>query len=336
MCLEEIKMSVKVIIADSHAHSCLLRAVVAEGHAPQYSLFAKRSLTIVHEEPAGSRVAGNVNVWPSVFVQIYGHHGHAITLGGLRDACRPADVGERSIAIVPVQRMLSCWQSARSTFHGNAFPIAIGVFSRNWRMFERETDVVGDEQIKVPVTVVIQEATSGSPSRLLVQKPRGFGHIAESSVAIVAIEDILSVVSAKDIFKAVVVVVSDANRGSPIGRSQASLFRDISECPVTIVLIEPVGRVDRRTFQPCPREQENIHPAVIVIIKESTAAAGGLQDVLLALNTSIDHRRVQPCGRSHIDKVCVETAPRSGLPGQGLRGMGRNTLRKQSFRSRSQ
>src|SRR2546422_9167230 len=32
----------------------------------------------------------------------------------------------------------------------------------------------------------------------------------------------------------------------------------------------------------------------IFLIKESTAAAGGLQDVLLALDTSIDHRREQP------------------------------------------
>src|SRR5438876_7937925 len=244
MCLEKIKMSVKVIIADSHSHSCLLRAVVAESHAPQCSLFAKRSVMIVHEEQTGSRVASNVNVWPSVFVEIRRHHRHTVALGSLRDACRPADVGERSIAIVPVQRMPPCWQSARSTFHGNAFPIAIGVFSRNWRMFDGETDVVGDKQIKVPVTVVIQEATSGSPSWLLVQKACGFGYIAESSVAIVAIEDILSVVSAKDIFKAVVVVVSDANRGRPIGRAQASLFRDISECPVTIVLTEPLGQLD--------------------------------------------------------------------------------------------
>src|SRR5256884_5484087 len=149
MRLEEIKMSVKVIIADSHAHSCLLRAVVAEGHAPQYSLFAKRSVTIVHEEQTGSRVASNVNVWPSVFVEIRRHHGHTVALCSLRDAGRPADVGEPSIAIVPVQRTPSCWQSARSTFHGNAFPIAIGVFSRNWRMFDRSEEHTSELQSRL-------------------------------------------------------------------------------------------------------------------------------------------------------------------------------------------
>src|SRR5204862_6409674 len=107
MCLEEIKMSVKVIIADSHAHSCLLRAVVAEGHAPQYSLFAKRSVTIVHEEQTGSRVASNANVWPSVFVEIRSKHRHTIALRGLLDASPTAEVCERSIAIVPVEQMTS-------------------------------------------------------------------------------------------------------------------------------------------------------------------------------------------------------------------------------------
>src|SRR5438046_10004192 len=126
MCLEEIKLSVKVIIADSHAHSCLLRAVVAEGHAPQYSLFAKRSVTIVHEKQTGSRVASNVNVWPSVFVEIRRHHRHTVALCSLRDAGRPADVGERSIAIVPVQVLASCWQSPRSTFQRSVYAITTG------------------------------------------------------------------------------------------------------------------------------------------------------------------------------------------------------------------
>src|SRR6266849_3525267 len=230
-------MSVEGIIANPHAHPCLFRAIITEGHPPQYALLAKRPIMVIHEEQAGSRVASNVNVWPSVFVQIRRYHSHAVTLCDLSDASLLTDVGKCSVAIVLIQRMPSCWQPARSAFDGNAFPIAIGVLSGNRRMFERETHIVGDEQVKVPVKVVIQETASRSPSRLTVQKPSSLRHIRESSIPIIAVENILSEVAAKNIFKSVVVVVPDADSRSPTYRVQAGLFRNVSECPVTMVLV---------------------------------------------------------------------------------------------------
>jgi hypothetical protein len=116
----------------------------------------------------------------------------------------------------------------------------------------------------------------------------------------------LSEIGTENILEAVVVVVADANRGGPTGRSQAGLLGDISECAVAIVLVKPVCRPGGRGIQANAREEKNIHPPVIVIINESTAAPGGLQNVLLAFYPAIDHRRMEASRGCHIDKMRVE------------------------------
>ena len=65
MRLEEIKVTVEVVVADADAHSGLLFAVVAKSHAAQDALFAESAVVIVHEEQAGSGVAGDVNIGAS-------------------------------------------------------------------------------------------------------------------------------------------------------------------------------------------------------------------------------------------------------------------------------
>ena len=54
---------------------------------------------------------------------------------------------------------------------------------------------------------------------------------------------------------------------------QAGLIRDVGERPVTIVLVEAVGGAGRSAFEAGAGEQEEIHPAVIVVVDERTAAA---------------------------------------------------------------
>ncbi len=214
----------------------------------------------------------------------------------------------------------------RSALDGNALPVAVGVRPGDGRVLEREAHVVGDEQVQVAIPVVVQEAASGSPARLGVQEPRRLRHVREGSVAVVPVEGVLPEAGAEEIFEAVVVVVPDADSGSPTHGTQAGLFRDIGERPVTIVLVEAVGRARRSAVEAGAREQEDIHPAVVVVVDERTAAARRLQDVLLAFDASIDRRRVQPGGGSDVDEVCVERAPGRGLPGQGLGGVSGNAL----------
>src|SRR5205823_4142382 len=70
MRLEQIEVSVQVIIADANPHARLLHAIVAQGRTAQHAFFAKSSVTIVHEQKTWSGVASDIDVLPSVFVKI--------------------------------------------------------------------------------------------------------------------------------------------------------------------------------------------------------------------------------------------------------------------------
>src|SRR5271154_3443376 len=151
-------MAIEIVIADSNAHPGLLFSIVTEGYAAQHTLFAKGTVVVVHEKQAGSRIAGYIDIRPTVLVEVGRDHGHAVRLRGFRNSGFLADVGERPITIVSVQQMPSSWQTSRAAFDWNALPIAIRVLARGWRMFHGETDVVRDKQIQVAIAVVIQEA----------------------------------------------------------------------------------------------------------------------------------------------------------------------------------
>src|SRR6266566_815166 len=114
-------MPVQIVVAKSHAHSRLFRSIVAQGHAPDHTLFPKSSAVIVYEEQAGSGVAGYVDVRPAVFVQIGCNDGHAVAFGGAGHASLLTYVGEGSVAIVAVQAVSPRGQPARSAFHRNTF-----------------------------------------------------------------------------------------------------------------------------------------------------------------------------------------------------------------------
>src|ERR1700757_2996924 len=113
--------------------------------------------------------------------------------------------------------MVAGRQAARTALHGNAFPVAVHVFSGDWGVLEGEAHVVGDEQVEVAVAVVIHKAATRAPAGLVVPQPGRLGHIGEGAVTIVAEEAILAVVRAEDIFESVVVVVADTHSGSPSG-----------------------------------------------------------------------------------------------------------------------
>src|SRR6266851_1021711 len=133
--------------------------------------------------------------------------------------------------------MPSCWKSARSAFNRNSFPITVRVLSRDRRMFDGETDVIRNKQVKVSITVVVQEAASRSPSRLVVQETRGLCYVGESAVTIVAVENVLAEVGTKNIFVTVVVVIPNAHAGGPTNCPEPRLFRNVCKRSVTIVLV---------------------------------------------------------------------------------------------------
>ena len=69
MSLQDVEMSVQIVIADTDTHARLFTAIVAKGHAAHNALFAKSSIVVIHEQQAGGGVARDEDVRPAVFVR---------------------------------------------------------------------------------------------------------------------------------------------------------------------------------------------------------------------------------------------------------------------------
>src|SRR5215469_18340697 len=184
--------------------------------------------------------------------------------------------------------MLACGQAARTAFDGNPFPAAIGVVTRGQGVLEGEADVVGNEEIQMAVAVVVHEAAAGSKSCLIVPKAGRLGHIGERSVAVIAVQGVLSKIGAKYVVKAVVVIVSDRDSTCPSEPVQTRFLCDIRECPVPVILIQPVRCALGSASKTRAGENKQIHPPIIVIVDEGAPASGRLHDVLFALLIAID------------------------------------------------
>src|ERR1700727_3029551 len=230
-------MAVQIVIAHPNAHSRLLHAVVAECHSAQHTFFAERSIVVVHEKQTRGGIAGNKDVGPSVFVEIGSDYRHPIGPRRARNPRLLAHVGEGPVAVVTVSRVSSGGQSARSALNRDALPIAIYVLARHRRVLERETYIVGNEEIEVAIPIVVKETASRSPSRLIVQQPGGFRDVGKRSISIIAIKTVLPEAGAEDILKPVVVVVPDADTGGPAYGTQAGLLGHIRKSTVPIVLV---------------------------------------------------------------------------------------------------
>jgi hypothetical protein len=97
---------------------------------------------IVHKQETRSGIAGDKNIRPAIFVEISRDDCHPVAFSRFCDPSLLADVDKSTVAIVSIQRMYSSGQSDRATFHGDAFPVAIWVFSWHRRVFEGETHVI--------------------------------------------------------------------------------------------------------------------------------------------------------------------------------------------------
>src|SRR4029077_9899939 len=104
------------------------------------------------------------------------------------------------------------------------------------------------------------------------------GDIGKRAVAVVVVEDVLAEVGDEEIVEAVVVVIADADGLPPAGMNEARLSGDVGESTVAIIFVQAIGGLlaGRKAFQTRAIHQENIEPAIVVVIVEGDAATGGL------------------------------------------------------------
>ncbi len=170
---------------------------------------------IVHEQQARSGVAGHINIRPAIIVKIGGDRGQPIAVLRRRDSGCGADVGKRAISFVAVEAVLAVRKPARAAGYRHSHPAAIRRLAGLRGAFQIEVEIVGDKQVEVAVAVVIEESASRAPAVCRLRQTGGLGHVRESAVAVIAIEDVLSPVGDEQIVEAVIVVVADADAAGP-------------------------------------------------------------------------------------------------------------------------
>src|SRR5206468_2606287 len=120
------------------------------------------------------------------------------------------------------------------------------------------------------------EGATGTPACACPRHSGGSGNVFERSVAEVVIQAVASVVGDEQIFPAVIVVVPDADALAPSGGSQPRFHGDIGKSTVVIVAKKVIGGflALRKSFQSSAVDDENIGPAVVVVIEDGDTGAG--------------------------------------------------------------
>src|ERR1022692_831851 len=174
--------------------------------------------------------------------------------------------------------MLPVWQTARAA----KTPLDVtGIGGPCPRYFFRiEGDIVGDEKIQPAVPIVVQKRTASAEPRMRIPQSGFFGDVRKGAVAVVAIQDVLAPTGDEEIFKPVVVVVSNCHAVLISGAEQARAFGNVGEGSVAVVLVETLGGIRRRIAETGTGKHENVDPAVIVVVEEGRPATHGLCHVV--------------------------------------------------------
>src|SRR5260370_1267523 len=135
------------------------------------------------------------------------------------------------------------------------------------------------------VEVVINERATRAPSFAGACDMRLFAGVGAGAVSIVVEENVFAVIGNVKIFEAIVVVIADAHALSPAGVSQAGFFGNIGERAVMVVAVEVARRCTalRQGFQRRAVYDENVGPAIIVVIENGDAGSRRFDDVFFRL-----------------------------------------------------
>ena len=155
------------------------------------------------------------------------------------------------------------------------------------------------------IAVVVHEGAAGSPARLLAGDTSFFANVGEGAVAIVVIQNILTVVGDEEVIEAVVVVIADADALSPTGTAETGFVGDVGEGAVTIVLEEVRARflAFGEAFQTRAVYDKDVEPAVVVVIVEGNSAAGRLEQIFVLVLSAKDGFGIQARFRCDINET---------------------------------
>src|SRR5947199_7832300 len=167
-----------------------------------------------------------------------------------------------------------------------------------------EVDVVCDEEVEAAVAVIVDEGTARIPALAVADYSGFLTYIGEGAVPIVVIENVLAEISDEQVVPAIVVVVADAASLSPARVRDAGFQGNVGKRAVPIVAEQMRGGLTAfgKTFKARAVDQENIEPAVVVVVVKGDAAARGFEQIFVFVLAAENGLCIQTGFAAHIDE----------------------------------
>ncbi len=284
----------------------MLHAVFVQRDSALQRDFGEHAFPVVLKQEAWRRIASDEDVLKTGTAEVGSCDRHTVTSFGLRQPGAFTHIHKRSVTVVSVKEHAPRRQASGTAVDGNALPIAVRVFAGASNLALVEFQIVGDYQIQESIARRLDEGAAGAPAVLAVKQARLLGDVGKGSVAVVAIENVLSPVGDEEIEVAVIVVIAHAHARSPFRARQARLCCDVCKRAVAIVVVQTVRCAFRCFFKPPSVQDEEIGPSVVVIIDPRQSAADGFQDVLLGVDAAVDDGFKQACFLSDVAEGCMK------------------------------
>ncbi len=182
---EKVRQAVVGDVRRVGAHACFGAAFFAEAGAGCVRHVLERPVALIDVKKVSLRVVGDKYVRPAVIVQVDGDNGEALAVF-IGEAGFFGYVAERAVAIIVIEARGSAGEIVR---------VAIGAHLRDVLVARTKIaagdgvihvvfHVVGDEQIKLAIVIVVEPCGGGGPVAIVADS-RFFGDVGEGAVAVV-------------------------------------------------------------------------------------------------------------------------------------------------------
>src|SRR5713226_8642701 len=240
---DDVGLAVVIVVLKDSAHAGKRLAIGGERGARFESALRERAVAVVVEEELLHAVVGDEDVREAVVVIVgEGHAKSAALLGG--DAGFLANVLESAVAAIAIEKVSRWGKFARRAIGSPGPTAGLAVPGVPFH-------VTGHKEIEMAVIVEVEKTGRDGPAA--ARDSRFGGDIREGSVAVVVIQDVLSVARDEEIGIAIIVVVADRDAHAVVasaGAGQACGFSHIRETAIFILAIKaiPVARIGAIEF----------------------------------------------------------------------------------------
>ena len=146
----------------------------------------------------------------------------------------------------------------------------------------RPLDVVADQQVEQAVAIEIEPEGRGAEGAAAAQSGL-LRDVDKAAAAVVLEEAVLPDRGDQQVGKAVVVVVADGHSHAVHFDRQPGALGDVGEGAVAVVAVEPHGGAPASMAGPVHAvDQQDIEPAIGIVVEEGAAGAHGFGQILRA------------------------------------------------------